>query len=115
VQLIDRYATVPRTRTFDAVVNCIGLDFVDAMIANPFLAAMKRRGLLAIDPAGIGIFVDDQCRPISAEGRSHDRIRVVGPPTCGTFGDPLGAIFIAAQIQRSAPGVLALLSRQPME
>ena len=116
VQLIDRYASVPRTRTFDAVVNCIGLDFADAMSSNPFLAAMKRRGLLALDPAGIGIFVDDQCRPIGAEGRAHDRIRVVGPPTCGTFGDPLGAIFIAAQIQRSIPGMLALLNRhRPIE
>ncbi|HEX6795965.1 MAG TPA: FAD/NAD(P)-binding protein [Casimicrobiaceae bacterium] len=112
VELIDRCTTVPRRLTFDAVVNCIGLDFADAMAANPFLAAMKRRGLLVIDPAGIGVFVDDQCRPIGAQGRPHERIRVVGPPTCGTFGDPLGAIFIAAQIQRSVPGMLALVGRR---
>ena len=113
VELIDRCATVPRKLTFDAVVNCIGLDFAEAMAANPFLAAMKRRGLLAIDPTGIGIFVDDQCRPIGADGLPHQHIRVVGPPTCGMFGDPLGAIFIAAQIQRSVPGMLALLGRRP--
>ena len=116
VELIDRYASVPRRLTFDAVVNCIGLDFAQGMAANPFLAAMKRRGLLAIDPTGIGIFVDDRCRPIGAEGRPHQRIRLIGPPTCGAFGDPLGAIFIAAQIQRSVPGMLALLGpRRPLQ
>ena len=109
VRLVDRYTSTPRTLTFDAVVNCIGLDFAVAMAANPFLAAMQRRGDLALDPAGIGIAVDHECRPVGVDGRPRDRIRVVGPPTCGTFGDPLGAIFIAAQIQRVVPGMLALL------
>jgi uncharacterized NAD(P)/FAD-binding protein YdhS len=110
VRLLDRHARVGRTHTFDAVVNCTGLDFADAMSANPFLAAMRRRGHLALDPAGIGIFVDRQCRPIGVAGRPREHIRIIGPPTCGTFGDPLGAIFIAAQIRRCVPGMLSLLT-----
>jgi hypothetical protein len=31
----------------------------------------------------------------------------VGPPTAGSRGDPLGVIFIAPQIRRMVPGLLA--------
>lgn len=110
VRLVDRPAGAARTDTFDAVVNCTGLDFADAMSANPLLAAMKRRGDLALDPVGIGIFVDRQCRPIGVAGGPREHIRVIGPPTCGAFGDPLGALFIAAQIRRIVPGMLSLLT-----
>ena len=110
VRWIERGATLPQRHAFDVVVNCIGLDFADAMSANPFLAAMQRRGRLALDPTGIGIAVDRECRPSGADGRRDDRVRVVGPPTCGAFGDPLGALFIAAQIRRFVPGMLAHLA-----
>ena len=39
--------------------------------------------------------------------RAHPRLRVVGPPTAGTFGDPLGTLYIAPQIARVVPGMLA--------
>jgi len=42
---------------------------------------------------------------------SVDGMRVIGPPTAGAFGDPLGAIFIAAQIRRTLPGMRATLRK----
>jgi uncharacterized NAD(P)/FAD-binding protein YdhS len=66
-----------------------------------------RNGLLRADPTGIGFDVDSACRPIGREGVASARLRVVGPPTAGSRGDPLGVIFIASQIRRMIPELLA--------
>lgn len=95
------------TETFDAVVNCTGLDPACGADENPFLASLMRKGLLQRDATGVGFAVDLQCRPIGRHERAHPRLRVIGPPTAGTFGDPLGTLFIAPQIARVVPGMLA--------
>lgn len=92
--------------TFDAVVNCTGLDPACGAAESPFLAALLRNGLLQRDATGVGFAVDAQCRPIGTNGLAHPRLRVVGPPTAGTFGDPLGTLFIAPQIARVVPEML---------
>jgi uncharacterized NAD(P)/FAD-binding protein YdhS len=97
--------------THDVVVNCTGLDPTCGARANPFLAALLAQGVIRIDDCGLGFAVDAQCRPIAAGGAVDPRIRIVGPPTAGTFGDPLGVLFIAPQIRRMLPGVLASLGR----
>ncbi len=94
---------------FDAVVNCTGLDPSCGVADDPFLAALAAQGLARADPTGLGFEVDAQCRPIGAAGRVQARLRVIGPPTTGTFGDPLGTLFIAPQIARAIPGILAQL------
>ena len=98
-------------QTFDVVVNCTGLDPTCGARANPFLAALLEQGVIHIDDCGLGFAVDAQCRPIGAGGSADPRIRIVGPPTAGTFGDPLGTLFIAPQVRRILPGVLAWLDR----
>jgi uncharacterized NAD(P)/FAD-binding protein YdhS len=95
------------TEAFDAIVNCTGLDGRGGATTNPMLASLTRQGRLVPDVTGIGFAVDAQCRPIGQDGTRTDRLRVIGPPTAGTFGDPLGAIFIAAQIRRMLPGIFA--------
>ena len=75
--------------------------------------ALLARGLVRIDPSGVGLAVDSQCRAIPADGVALDRLRIIGPPTAGTFGDPLGGIFIAAQVGRMLPGVFAALGLTP--
>jgi len=99
------------TQTFDSVVNCTGLDPSCGARANPFLAALLEQGVIRIDDCGLGFAVDAQCRPVGANGAVDPRIRIVGPPTAGTFGDPLGTLFIAPQVRRILPGVLATLAR----
>ncbi|HJU24756.1 MAG TPA: FAD-dependent oxidoreductase [Casimicrobiaceae bacterium] len=113
VTLLDHGADETRSNSFDAVVNCTGLDSTSGLSSNPFLVALARAGYLIPDPSGLGIAVDRQCRPIGVDGGACDRMRVVGPPTAGAFGDPLGAIFIAAQIRRTLPGMLASLTAAP--
>lgn len=98
-----------RLDAFDAVVNCTGLDPAAGSQANPFLRVLLAEGLLTVDPSGLGFAVDAACRPIGADGRARERWRVLGPPSAGTFGDPLGVLFISPQIRRAVPGMLELL------
>ena len=53
--------------------------------------------------------VDAQCRPIGRDGAPTPGLRIVGPPSAGSLGDPLGVPFIAPQIRRMIPGILAEL------
>ena len=107
VELVDSVTRAMRTQTFDAVLNCSGLDHASGVTSNPLLASLARQGLLQRDPTGIGFSVDRECRPLGTAGTACDRLRIIGPPTAGVFGDPLGAMFIAAQIRRIVPGILA--------
>jgi uncharacterized NAD(P)/FAD-binding protein YdhS len=95
--------------SFDTIVNCTGLDLAAGAQGNPFLEALLARGLATIDPSGVCFAVDAQCRPIGRDGRAHPRLRVIGPPTAGAFGDPLGVPFIVPQVRRIVPGMLATL------
>jgi uncharacterized NAD(P)/FAD-binding protein YdhS len=110
VELRDGESRAIRTETFDAVINCAGLDSAGGATSNPFLAALTRAGMLVPDATGFGFAVDAQCRPLDASGGATEWLRVVGPPTAGVFGDPLGAMFIAAQIRRMLPALDASLS-----
>lgn len=92
---------------FDHVINCTGLDPMCGAGDNPFLQDLMRNGILRTDPTGIGFEVDSECRPIGRDGSASARLRVAGPPTAGSRGDPLGVIFIAQQIRRMIPGLLA--------
>jgi uncharacterized NAD(P)/FAD-binding protein YdhS len=94
---------------FDYLVNCTGLDPAAGARENPLLAALMEQGLLSPDASGIGFGVDDCCRPLGRDGAPQLRMRMFGPPTAGTFGDPLGVLFIAPQIRRAVPGMLAVL------
>jgi uncharacterized NAD(P)/FAD-binding protein YdhS len=109
VELRDGRTGRPHTERFDAIVNCTGLDAAAGAIANPLLASLVRQGRIVADVTGVGFAVDAQCRPIGSDGAAADCLRMIGPPTAGTFGDPLGAIFIAAQIRRMLPGVFGSL------
>jgi len=99
----------PRHERFDAVINCTGLDPAAALAANPLLSALARTGWLRRDPSGLGFEVDAHGCVVGADGRARPALRLVGPPTAGHCGDPLGAMFIGAQIHRLLPDVLRTL------
>ena len=96
---------------FDHVVNCSGFDTASPAQGNPFLASLLKEGCLQADPCGLGFHVDANCCAIDASGQAQSRLRVIGPPTAGSFGDPLGVVFIAAQIHRMLPDALAALAQ----
>jgi len=109
VRWTDRSGAVIEER-FDVVVNCTGLEPSCGAASNPFLAHLLSQGLARRDPTGFGFEVDAQCRPIGRNGKASPGLRILGPPTAGSFGDPLGVPFIAPQIRRMLPAVLAELA-----
>ncbi|HEX5378544.1 MAG TPA: hypothetical protein VFW47_08205, partial [Phenylobacterium sp.] len=74
--------------------------------ANPFLRALRDAGWVRPDACDLGLEVDGQGRAIANDGQASEVLRIVGPPTLGTFGDPIGAFFVAAQIRRFLPSIL---------
>jgi uncharacterized NAD(P)/FAD-binding protein YdhS len=93
------------SETFDAVVNCTGLDNNRALQQSPLLASLCDRGTIAPHPTGLGLIVDQENQVVTASGTSIPQLRAIGPLTAGVFGDPLGAFFISAQIHRVIPGL----------
>lgn len=89
--------------SFDALVNCTGLDQAGALETNPLLRKLVEQGTLTPHPTGLGALTDPECRVITRDGSVDPRLRIIGPPTAGMFGDPLGVFFISAQIHRIIP------------
>lgn len=106
VAMRDRGSPVDRLQEFDAVINCTGLDSAAGVRDNPFLSSLMRQGFISVDPTGVGLAADQDCRAIAADGRVLDTLRIIGPPTNGTFPDQVGAAFIAAHIRRALPSWL---------
>lgn len=113
VVLRDRGTQTEQVESFDAVINCTGLDSAAGIKDNPVLATLTSQGLISVDPTGIGFAVDAGCRAIGIDGRIHDSLRIIGPPTNGTFGDQIGVPFIAARIRRAVPSMLLALGVLP--
>jgi uncharacterized NAD(P)/FAD-binding protein YdhS len=111
VAWVDPATGARSTRAFDAVINCTGLDASCGAHDNPLLAGLLARGVLQRDATGFGFEVDARCRPVSRVGTAHPRLRMLGPPTAGSFGDPLGVLFIAPQVARVVPDLLDRLPR----
>lgn len=94
---------------FDAVVNCTGLDTAAGLAENPLLQALSAQGHLRLDDARMGLAVDTQCCALNAAGLAQVDLRVLGPATLGTFGDPIGAMFIGGHVVRTVPDMLQVL------
>ena len=97
----------------DALVNCSGLDIGGAADGNPLLARGLAEGWLQPDPCGLGLAVDAHCRAVGRRGRVDGRLFLLGPPTQGRFGDPVGVIFIAAQVQRALGPLRSVVEAAP--
>jgi uncharacterized NAD(P)/FAD-binding protein YdhS len=102
-------AELPQTQSFDAVINCTGLDALAALSANPFLASAMQGGWLRRDACAMGFEADDQCCAAGADGAAWPAVRVAGPPTVGAFGGPIGAMYIGVRIHRMLDDALSHL------
>lgn len=110
VEVRPRGAAAARVERYGALVNCTGLDPASGASDNPLLGALMARGWVCLDASGVGFAVDPECRAIGGDGDKREWLRMLGPPTAGVFGDPLGVLFIAPQIRRAVPGMLAALA-----
>lgn len=100
-----------REEEFDTIVNCTGLDVASRLASNPFLLSLVKQQWLKPDDCGVAFAVDANCNAVGGDGVTRPTIRLIGPLTAGTFGDPLGAMFIAAQIHRTLPDILNTLDK----
>ena len=106
VALRERGDDRVRVEQYDRVINCTGVDA--ARVEDvPLYAALIARGLASADPSGVGLAVDARCRSLGTDGLPVAGLRVVGPPTLGARGDPLGSAFIAIQVHHMVADVLA--------
>ena len=94
-----------RVEEYDRVINCTGVDAAPVEKV-PLYAALRSRGLVSADPSGVGLAVDALFRSLGADGLPVTGLRIVGPPTLGARGDPLGSAFIAIQIHHMVADVL---------
>ena len=109
VGIKGRGSDVVRREVYDWVIDCTGLEASPERSGNRFLFSLMEEGLARPHPLGIGFDVDGNCHPLGADGRENERLFIVGPPTAGAFGAPIGATFIAFQISRIAPTALERL------
>jgi uncharacterized NAD(P)/FAD-binding protein YdhS len=98
------------SREFDFVVNCTGLDSTTSWKSNPFLRRLHEHGLLQVHPTGMGFNVASDCTAIDTAGDRVPGLKLIGIPTAGVFGDPLGLLFIAGQVHRILPAFVSELA-----
>jgi uncharacterized NAD(P)/FAD-binding protein YdhS len=94
----------------DIVITCTGPAHRMALRDNPVLRDIAGAGLVAADPYGLGIAVDDHGRA-AAGGGTRAAVFVVGPPARGTWGELMGLPQVSTQPREVAGHIAALLHR----
>ncbi len=94
----ERMSGAPRLLKVGAAINCTGPHPLPSGSGNPLWRALLADGLARDHPCGIGVDVDPSCHLLDLQGRPHQRILVVGPPTAGCFGEAAAVPYIARQI-----------------
>jgi uncharacterized NAD(P)/FAD-binding protein YdhS len=92
---------------FDIVVNCTGPAYATVTETDPFWAAIARSGLVAPDPAGLGIAVDREGRALDVDGVGQPDLVVLGTLARGTFGELTGVPELSRQARDAALALLA--------
>lgn len=105
VMLRERGAAAALEAEYDRIINCTGVD-ATPVHEVPLYAALMQYALVSADASGTGLAVDAQCRALAADGTPARHLRIIGPPTAGAQGDPLGSAFIAIQVHRVVPDML---------
>ncbi len=105
VTLRERGAGAAHAAEYDHIINCTGVDATPVHEVALY-AALMQRALVIADASGTGLAVDAQCRALADDGTPARRLRIIGPPTAGAQGDPLGSAFIAIQVHRIVPDIL---------
>lgn len=108
IALRARGTDAVQDETYDRVINCTGVDSTHPADV-PLYAALLARDMISVDRSGVGLAVDVHSRALARDGSAAPRLRIVGPPTMGARGDPLGAPYISLQIYRMIPDVAAVL------
>lgn len=98
------------SEAFDVVINCTGFDLSARPAPDTLCGGLVQSGHLSPDPCGVGFQTDQNARCIDLSGNGQKSLRMVGPQTAGTWGDPLSAVFIGFQVRRMMPDLMATLN-----
>jgi len=79
IGLRNRGTTTVELQRFDAVFNCSGPESHPARIASPLVRDLLAAGHLACDPSGVGVQIDDLCRPTGPGGSAAPGLYYIGP------------------------------------
>ncbi len=107
ISLRGRGVRADSAEQFNVIVNCTGV--VTGPGDDHLSGALVSAGLARPHPSGLGWDVDDACRAFGTDGTVVPRLFVIGPPSVGAWGDPIGAPFIVAQIDRIMPALRSAL------
>ncbi len=88
-------------------INCTGPDHDYARSQDPLLQQLLRDGLIACDPLGLGLVVDDAWRVIDATGAVQPQLSALGPPTRGAAWEITSVPDIREQVAELAGRLLA--------
>ena len=107
INLRPRGGDQSKSESYDVVINCTGIG--TGPRGDDLSRSLIEGGWAVPHETGFGWQVDDDSRAVGLEGLSHPSLFIIGPPSAGHFGDPIGAAFIVAQIDRLMPDLLAAL------
>ncbi|HEY1709372.1 MAG TPA: FAD/NAD(P)-binding protein [Rhizomicrobium sp.] len=99
VTVRERGTHAARTMRAAAVINCTGPRSDMDRLAFPLLANMRRRGLIAPDPLGLGIETAD-CAAIGSAGHTSPWLYALGPLTRPTWWEITAVPEINLQVDR---------------
>ncbi len=111
VEFNERRSKDVQKLRFDAIINCTGPSEKPRSSQNPIYQSILDQGLARSHATQMGFDVDTYNRAIRDDGSINENFYIVGPPTLGACGDPIGGPFIVAQIYRALPSMLALCSK----
>ena len=111
IALRRRGGGIDEIRTFDAVINCTGLETRLDRSGNPFLQALLARGFFTPHATGLGADVDGNSNAIDRTGQVVPNLFVVGPLTYGAFADQQGSVFIMRRLLAMLPNIIAAARR----
>jgi len=109
VDLLERTTRRSTSQVYSYVINCTGPSGRPHLSTSPFIHALLASGLCRTHPTGLGFDVDHDCRAFNAAGQRVPSLVFLGALTLGAFGEPLATPWIAAQIWRMVPGLVAQL------
>ncbi|QFY62828.1 SidA/IucD/PvdA family monooxygenase (plasmid) [Rhizobium grahamii] len=92
-------------RSFDAVVVTTGPSHGGILESQAWLADLRDKSHLQLDPTGLGISCSERSEAIDADGRADPSLLISGPLARGTFGELMGlpqitehAVFVAREL-----------------
>jgi uncharacterized NAD(P)/FAD-binding protein YdhS len=95
------------------IINCTGPGGARSEARDPLFRDLLQRGLVRIDPMGLGLEVDDRCRLVGRDGRPEPRLYAVGPITRGSFWETVAVPDIRNQVAAVAACVIEHVARAP--